>query len=60
MESAKSAVKKNKVWALVYFANNYTAALAERIMLTEDVDDLTMTLSEVNVWQDMSSKYKFT
>lgn len=56
IDVAKDAVKRNKVWGLIYFSSNYTASLGERIMLKEEADDITITLSEVNVWQDMSSK----
>ena len=57
MDTAKNAVKTNQVWGLIYFSKNYTASLAERIMLKEETDDISITLSEVNVWQDMSSMY---
>ncbi|XKL69122.1 hypothetical protein PGB90_006891 [Kerria lacca] len=57
MNKAKNAVKRNKVWGLVYFSNNYTASLAERIMLKEETDDISIAFSEVNVWQDMSNQY---
>lgn len=59
VDTAKNAVKRNKVWGLIYFSNNYTASLGERIMLKEETDEVSITLSEVNVWQDMSSKYLF-
>lgn len=56
LNAAKDAVKRNDVWGLIYFASNYSSALAQRITLAEDLDDLTINLSEVNVWQDMSSE----
>lgn len=58
LDEAKMAVKRNKVWGLIYFSGNYTASLVERIMFKEETDDTSITLSEVNVWQDMSSTYK--
>ncbi|KAK7574524.1 hypothetical protein V9T40_011715 [Parthenolecanium corni] len=57
IESAKIAVKRNKVWGLVYFSSNYTSSLVERIMENKDASELSMELSEVNIWQDMSNQY---
>ncbi|XP_065216092.1 ABC transporter G family member 20-like isoform X2 [Planococcus citri] len=57
IETAKNAIKTNEVWGLIYFSKNYTASLVERIMLKEETDNVSIALSEVNVWQDMSNQY---
>ncbi|CAH1388573.1 unnamed protein product [Nezara viridula] len=60
LSAGKLAVSKHKTWALVYFSPNYSSALTERINLTTEyteVSNLSIELSQLNVWMDMSNQY---
>lgn len=57
IESAKEAIRRNKVWAMLYFPQNYTRNLYYRINYQQEPVVLNLTLSEVDVWQDMSNQY---
>ncbi|XP_026684457.1 ABC transporter G family member 23-like [Diaphorina citri] len=56
--SAKEAVRHNRAWGLIYFAQNYTEALIERISEKDKASKMAMELSDVHIYQDMSSKFK--
>lgn len=49
-------MRHNRVWGLIYFAHNYTEALIERIAEREKASKMAMNLSDVQIYQDMSSK----
>ncbi|KAL1445883.1 hypothetical protein WDU94_003554, partial [Cyamophila willieti] len=57
IESAKVAVRHNRVWGLIYFAQNYTEALIERISERDKASKMAMELSDVQIYQDMSNQY---
>uniref|UniRef100_A0A8D9E369 ABC transporter G family member 20 n=1 Tax=Cacopsylla melanoneura TaxID=428564 RepID=A0A8D9E369_9HEMI len=57
IESAKEAVRHNRVWGLIYFAQNYTESLIERISERDKASKMAMELSDVQVYQDMSNQY---
>lgn len=42
----------------MYFTDNYTDCLIERINFTSRATNLSLELSEVNIWMDMSSKHR--
>lgn len=56
IESAKVAVRHNRAWGLIYFAQNYTEALIERISEGKKASKMAMDLSDVHIYQDMSSE----
>lgn len=56
LESAIDAVKVGDCWAAMEFAANYTKALTERRNKAGDVDNGTLTASEIQVYQDMSNQ----
>lgn len=62
-ESALKDVRKNEVWALLHFPNNYTRSLAEMTKLItnrhEHVDTETFINGFVNSWIDLSSTNMF-
>ncbi|KAI5736018.1 hypothetical protein M8J77_025549 [Diaphorina citri] len=55
--SAKEAVRHNRAWGLIYFAQNYTEALIERISEKDKASKMAMELSDVHIYQDMSNQY---
>ncbi|XP_075228584.1 ABC transporter G family member 23-like [Lycorma delicatula] len=57
LNSAKRAVEKNDAWALLYFRNNYTESLMDRLNNTLRVSDESLDWSEVVIWMDMSNEY---
>lgn len=57
LDEAKFAVKKNKVWGVLYFEEGYSESLGARIKTPENLTEKTLNISDVNIWQDMSSKY---
>lgn len=56
LDEAKFAVKKNKVWGVLYFENGYSESLGSRIKMPENLTERMLNISDVNIWQDMSSK----
>lgn len=59
VQTAKRAVEKNDVWALLYFGWNYTECLMDRLNNSLRASDEVLDWSEVVIWMDMSSKYHF-
>lgn len=57
LDEAKFAVKKNKVWGVLYFEEGYSESLGGRIKMPDDLSERELNISDVNIWQDMSSKY---
>lgn len=57
LDDAKFAVKKNKVWGVLYFEEGYSESLGARIKMPDNLTERTLNISDVNIWQDMSSKY---
>lgn len=55
LDEAKFAVKKNKVWGVLYFEEGYSESLGARIQMPENLTERTLNISDVNIWQDMSS-----
>lgn len=51
------AVEKNYAWAALYFGNNYTESLMERLNRSLAASDESLDWSEIVIWQDMSSKH---
>lgn len=49
-------VRKNKVWGLLHFAENYTASLAERVAAGLDALPPAVTNSAIDTWIDLSSR----
>lgn len=50
-------VRKNKVWGLLHFTENYTASLANRVAKGLDALEGDVTNSAVDTWVDLSSNY---
>lgn len=48
-------VRKNKVWGLLHFTENYTASLANRVASGLDAFPEDVTNSAVDTWVDLSS-----
>lgn len=59
LDEAKFAVKKNKVWGVLYFEEGYSESLGERIQMSENLTERTLNISDVNIWQDMSSNMNY-
>lgn len=57
LQSAKRAVQRNDVWALLYFGWNYTESLMDRLNNSLRASDETLDWSEVVIWMDMSNEY---
>lgn len=57
LDTGKSAVSLHKAWGLLYFSNDYSTSLAERINLTNDASNHSIEFSQLNVWMDMSNQY---
>jgi len=57
LEEGVKAVQKNDAWGLMHFTGNYTTTLMERVNFTRGASDLSIELSEVNFWMDMSNQY---
>lgn len=58
INSAHNALSKNKVWSVLSFGKNFTHSLIERIEGgLYYTSNETITLSNVDVWMDMSSMY---
>ncbi|XP_054276021.1 ABC transporter G family member 23-like [Macrosteles quadrilineatus] len=57
LEEGVRAVKRNDAWGLMHFSGNYTTSLMERVNFTRDASNLSIDLSEVNFWMDMSNQY---
>uniref|UniRef100_A0A8D8V747 ABC transporter G family member 23 n=1 Tax=Cacopsylla melanoneura TaxID=428564 RepID=A0A8D8V747_9HEMI len=57
MESGKLAVIKNTAWGLLYFSENYTISLAERVNQGQNVNDGTVETGLIDTWMDMSNQY---
>lgn len=54
-ETALHDVRKNKVWALLYFPHNYTASLVERYSFGTQASASAITYSNIDAWIDLSS-----
>lgn len=48
-------VRKNKVWGLLHFTENYTASLANRVALGLDAFPQDVSNSAIDTWVDLSS-----
>ncbi|XP_039286121.1 ABC transporter G family member 23 [Nilaparvata lugens] len=57
IESARHAVEKNDAWGLLYFSNNYSESLMERLNYSHRATDEALDWSEINIWMDMSNQY---
>ncbi|KAI5704851.1 hypothetical protein M8J75_009432 [Diaphorina citri] len=57
IESGKMAVSKNIAWGLLYFAENYTISLAERLNLGQSIDDGVVESGMIDTWIDKSNQY---
>lgn len=55
LDDAKYAVKKNKIWGVLYFEEGYSESLGARIQMPDNLTERTLNISDVNIWQDMSS-----
>jgi len=42
---------------VLYFEEGYSESLGLRIKMPEKLSDRVLNISDVNIWQDMSSKY---
>jgi hypothetical protein len=54
LNQAEDTVRAGKAWALIHFGPNFTEALRERERLGKDIDDDTLTQSEIAIRLDMS------
>lgn len=54
---ALNDVRKNKVWGLLHFQNNYTKSLANRVTEGTRVSPEDVTSSLMNTWVDLSNQY---
>ncbi|CAG9829052.1 unnamed protein product [Diabrotica balteata] len=59
LEKAKDAVVHGQIVGAMYMDFNFTSNLKERIENGRDADSETISLSEIKVWMDMSSKTMF-
>ncbi|XP_050534362.1 ABC transporter G family member 23-like [Daktulosphaira vitifoliae] len=57
LDKAKFAVKKNRVWGVLYFEKGYSESLGARIQMPDNLTERTLNMSDVNIWQDMSNQY---
>ncbi|VVC28742.1 AAA+ ATPase domain,P-loop containing nucleoside triphosphate hydrolase,ABC transporter-like,ABC-2 [Cinara cedri] len=57
LDEAKFAVKKNKVWGVLYFEDGYSESLGARIQEPDNLTERVLNISDVNIWQDMSNQY---
>lgn len=55
LDEAKFAVKKNRIWGILYFEEGYSESLGARIQMPDNLTDRMLNMSDVNIWQDMSS-----
>lgn len=54
---ALNDVRKNKVWGLLYFNENYTQALSNRVSYGLKADEEDMDMSMMDSWIDLSNQY---
>jgi len=57
IEAGRRGVQDNTVWGLMHFSSNYSTSLLERLQSNLNTEDLSVDLSEVQVWMDMSNQY---
>lgn len=57
LEVARSAVWHNKVWGVIFFDQNFTKSLSERIDKRNKLDDETIEMSIMDAWIDLSNQY---
>ena len=55
-DKAKEAVRLGKAWAAVHFPANFTANIFAKINDGQYASNETLVGSEIEVWQDNSSK----
>ncbi|XP_046683649.1 ABC transporter G family member 23-like isoform X1 [Homalodisca vitripennis] len=55
LDSARQSVERGESWGYLYFPENYTRALMERIESGQTVSDQVLDESLVDVWLDMSN-----
>ncbi|KAL1131051.1 hypothetical protein AAG570_012288 [Ranatra chinensis] len=55
-DEAVKAARKNHVWGVLHFSQNYTASLINRIELAIMAPSYTVQHSQLEIWLDMSSK----
>ena len=53
-ETALHDLRKNKIWALLYFPHNYTASLAERYSFGTQASPEAIIHSNIDAWIDLS------
>ncbi|XP_056637728.1 uncharacterized protein LOC130445863 [Diorhabda sublineata] len=56
LEKAKDAVVHGKIVGVLYMSSNFTPFLEQRIEQGKDVENETLSLSEIKVWMDMSNR----
>lgn len=60
VESARRSVVKGESWGFLYFPQNYTRSLLERIEYGQDTPDHVVDDSVIDVSLDMSSGFSST
>ncbi|KAI5730710.1 hypothetical protein M8J76_016648 [Diaphorina citri] len=57
LEEARSNVWHNNIWGVIFFNQNFTKALGERIDKRNRLDDETLEMSIMDAWIDLSNQY---
>lgn len=57
LEDARSNVWHNNIWGVIFFNQNFTKALGERIDKRNKLDDDTLEMSIMDAWIDLSNQY---
>ncbi|XP_017303944.1 uncharacterized protein LOC103520270, partial [Diaphorina citri] len=57
LEEARSNVWHNNIWGVIFFNQNFTKALGERIDKRNRLDDETLEMSIMDAWIDLSSEH---
>ncbi|XP_063225660.1 ABC transporter G family member 20-like isoform X2 [Bacillus rossius redtenbacheri] len=55
-EAALEAVRRGRVWGALYFSENFTRAVLDRISYGQAVSEGSLEQSNVDVWLDMSNQ----
>jgi hypothetical protein len=59
IEDAKTAIRKNEIWALLRFNWNYTESLKDRVNSGENSKDDVVDQSFLEFWVDDSGDFNF-
>ncbi|KAL1456782.1 hypothetical protein WDU94_001483 [Cyamophila willieti] len=57
LEDARSKLWHNNIWGVIFFNENFTRALGERIDKRNRLDDETIDMSIMDSWIDLSNQY---